>query len=310
MKKIIGGLILIFLLVACATDKNNNTTGLSRSAANNINNLQEWVSTFDAPLLVQNTSSFNDEISFKMKEIELFCRQPSDQSLAEQKITTLFNYNNSGNSNSKDISRNPIYWNQVGICYYMQGLLTKARLYFNKALDVDKNFALAINNLGTIYWKEGREQKALLAWQEALKVDPFMAGASYNLARAYLKYGFTKRAQEQFTWLYALPNVQNEYFFYELNILTAARLEFYQQQLLEGLATSAFLLGDTEQALKFYSQLNAEILKDPNFGINYALALKVKGEHKAAKEVFFKINNQNLEPKLHTYYLNVEKIIK
>ncbi|MBF0297690.1 MAG: tetratricopeptide repeat protein [Oligoflexia bacterium] len=112
----------------------------------------------------------------------------------------------------------PTYWNLIGNCLLLEGDLAKARLYYNKALELDANYTPALNNLGILYLKEKREQKALAAFIKASKSSLFTITPMYNLANLYTKYGLIEKALPVFETFYANDVASNGIYFPELSL--------------------------------------------------------------------------------------------
>jgi tetratricopeptide (TPR) repeat protein len=124
--------------------------------------------------------------------------------------------------------------NNLGMVYQEQGFLDKAqqefrvaaadknyearelpyynlaRLYFNqekyqdaldhvqKAIDLNKNFAMASNLKGTIHERLNQLDEAIESYTHAVKTDPLSIDFSYNLAVAYFKNEDYEKAEEIF----------------------------------------------------------------------------------------------------------------
>jgi protein O-mannosyl-transferase len=73
------------------------------------------------------------------------------------------------------------YYNNIGISYLEQDSLENAKGYFEKAIEIDKNFSTAYNNLGTVYDKLGNKEKARENFIKALEADTNNQNAKDNL---------------------------------------------------------------------------------------------------------------------------------
>lgn len=169
-----------------------------------------------------------------------------------------------------EFRKHPPYWNQVGSCYLLQGQFLTARLYYNKAVEIDKDYAPAINNLGLLYIREKKDQKAFSAFKLALEKNSFSMTPAFNLAQLYLKYGFLNEAREKFKILHS----QN-----------AA-----DKDVLTGLGIIELLKGNAEGALNFFSRVDPSGGDRPELNINYSLALKLAGKDSEAMEMLNKMN--------------------
>jgi len=96
-------------------------------------------------------------------------------------------------------SKWPTYWNAIGLCYYIQNNNYSAKIFFNKALDINRSFSPAKNNLGLIAI---REQNWLLArdlFKSAVQLNPASQVANFNLGRLYLAFGHGNKASNHFS---------------------------------------------------------------------------------------------------------------
>ncbi len=185
----------------------------------------------------------------------------------------------------KRYQNHPGYWNQVGTCYFLEGHLRKALLYYNKSRSLSKKYAPPINNLGVIYQRQGFEQKALLAFKKARGLNSFSLTPVFNLAQMYLKYGFSKRARSLF--------------------LTLFRKSPQDVDVLNGLATSYLLDHNIFKSVEFFSKIPSRFRKHAGIALNYAIALKYIGRPKDAKQLI-----ENLSVKdLGSYAKYYQKVI-
>jgi len=67
------------------------------------------------------------------------------------------------------------------------GKLNKAIDYYQKALDLQPNYAVAHNNLGNTLLQQGKLKQASKHYQQAIQIQPNYADAHYNLAIILLK---------------------------------------------------------------------------------------------------------------------------
>jgi tetratricopeptide (TPR) repeat protein len=165
---------------------------------------------------------------------------------------------------------NAFYWNQIGICYYLKSDFSKAILFYNKARDLDSKLDAPVNNLGVVYQKQGRSQKALAAFKKASEMNTFSQQSVYNMAQLYLHFGALGKA---------LPTYE------------ALLKKFPQDVEFNSAMASAHLQrGDFNNALSIYSYtLPKDIFTAPQFGLNYAVALKFAGKKDEALAVLAKV---------------------
>ena len=73
------------------------------------------------------------------------------------------------------------------------------------------------------------------------------------------------------------------------------------------LANGYFLQGKLDQALHFFGQIERKDLRRANLGLNYAVALKIKGQNDLAEDVFSDIDQKTIvSPR---YYRRVAKYL-
>ncbi len=189
----------------------------------------------------------------------------------------------------KKYKNHPAYWNQVGTCFFLQGNMRGALLYYNKSLSLNKNYAPPINNLGVIYQKDGREQKALLAFKKASELNSFSLTPIFNLSQMYLKYGFTDKARSLLAALF--------------------KKNGKDMDVINSLAVSYMIEGNYTEALKWYDKIPRDLHSRYDIGINYALTLKLSGRVKDAQTVFERINVTKLGDS-STYYGKVKRYLE
>jgi len=83
-----------------------------------------------------------------------------------------------------------------GAVYQSKGNLDQAILDYNKAIQINPNFALAYNNRGLLYQDKGNFKQALSDFNKAIHLDPNYAEAYNNLALAYFRKKEFKKAWE------------------------------------------------------------------------------------------------------------------
>ncbi len=184
--------------------------------------------------------------------------------------------------------KNQIFWNQVGTCFLLSGERRKALLFYNKALSIKSNYGPSLNNLGVMYMYERDYSRALVAFKRARKTSDFSRTPRFNLANLYLGFGLSQKAIEEAT---PLHNSKTE-----------------DVDLLNILATSHLMLGETKTALAFFERIDSDYFRNVRFGLNYSLALFVVGEREKAKDIFSDIEekpNRDWEK----YFKNVKNYI-
>jgi len=69
----------------------------------------------------------------------------------------------------KDLFKDALLWNKLGIAYQQQGKFHYARKAYNGATRADKTLAEAWNNLGTIYFMEAEKPKSARKFTQSVK---------------------------------------------------------------------------------------------------------------------------------------------
>jgi tetratricopeptide (TPR) repeat protein len=159
--------------------------------------------------------------------------------------------------------KNPSYWNQVGSCYLNDRKIRKAKIFYNKAFVLNKEYVPAINNLGVIYIKEKKYRKAHAAFEQALKLKPNSKTVKYNLANLYLRYGLVTRAERLLGQLYALNKSDKDV------VLSLANL--------------SSLKGNPQQTINYLKGVDQNLLRRPAFGLSLYWAYKQMNNPAAAK---------------------------
>jgi tetratricopeptide (TPR) repeat protein len=86
-------------------------------------------------------------------------------------------------------SDNFIGHNNLGIALLKTGNVDEAMVHYQKALEINPDFAEAHNNLGNFLFQKGSVDEAMVHYQKALEINPDYAEAHYNLGYALLKMG-------------------------------------------------------------------------------------------------------------------------
>ena len=77
----------------------------------------------------------------------------------------------------------------LGLAYYHNGQIEKAIAAYEKAVELDPNFADAYGGLGVIYWRTGDLAEAIRHCQKAIKIAPENIEFHKNLTRIYWQKG-------------------------------------------------------------------------------------------------------------------------
>ncbi|MBF0382167.1 MAG: tetratricopeptide repeat protein, partial [Magnetococcales bacterium] len=78
---------------------------------------------------------------------------------------------------------NPIFHCNLGNSLYELGRTDDAASCYQKAIDLQPDFAMALSNLALIQTSKGQLDEAIINHQKAIAADPSYAKAHYNLAR-------------------------------------------------------------------------------------------------------------------------------
>ncbi len=95
----------------------------------------------------------------------------------------------------------PEYWNQIGICHYLNNNIAKA--LFNFDLSISKaesskkyrNYGASYNNKGLIFLKMRHYQTAINFIEKAFEKSRFLLVPKYNLIQIYIQFGLLDKAR-------------------------------------------------------------------------------------------------------------------
>lgn len=183
----------------------------------------------------------------------------------------------------------PSYWNQLGNCLLGQGSRGKALLYYNKAIELDKDYVPVLNNFGVLYLREGKDQNALSAFTEAIKRNPKARTPRYNLAELYLKYGLVNRAEPEYVKLYN-DNKKD-------------------QDVINALGTIQLIKGNWTKAKTFFDFVDDDKKTSARFILNNALALIMIGDKESARDLLNNLTPRDRE-RYPLYVSKVERLIR
>ena len=82
----------------------------------------------------------------------------------------------------------------LGLAYYHDGKIEKAITAYEKAIQLEPNFADAYGGLGVIYWRTGDFDAAIRHCQKAIKIAPENIEFHQNLTQIYWQKGMYDRA--------------------------------------------------------------------------------------------------------------------
>jgi tetratricopeptide (TPR) repeat protein len=188
----------------------------------------------------------------------------------------------------KNYQKHPVYWNTIGVCYLISNNFEKALMFLNKALDVYPDYTPALNNLGVMLLKDGSPQKAMVAFERAVKSSAFSLTPRLNLAMLHLRYYQVDQALQ-----YILPLYENNP---------------SEVELINAMAFASLVKGDYAKSIGYYRQLKSEQLETARIGLNFALALIMHGDKKAARDIYEDIEIEN-EPSYQNEYSKIGSML-
>lgn len=192
------------------------------------------------------------------------------------------------NANFNRYQKVATYWNVVANCHLNRGAYRKSLLFYNKALEVQKNYVPALNNIGVMYSRQGQYQKAQVAFERAYNQSKFSKTPRYNLAKLYLSYGLAEQA---------MPILKG---------LLASHPQ--DVDLLNAVGSGQFLLSDYQSALATFQQIPKDLWSNAEIGLNIAFTMKKLNRGPEAKKVFLDIQSPG-NNELKRYYTSVGKIL-
>jgi protein O-mannosyl-transferase len=110
-------------------------------------------------------------------------------------------YKNSETLWSDTLAKNSACWAghyNLGNAFARKGQLDEAMAHFQKAVDLNPNYAEAHNNLGIALSEKGRAADGMAEFQKALEIEPNNFDAHSNLGEALLKEGRLDEAIVQY----------------------------------------------------------------------------------------------------------------
>jgi|LULL01.1.fsa_nt_gb tetratricopeptide (TPR) repeat protein len=192
-------------------------------------------------------------------------------------------------STNRKYLENPIYWNQVGTCYMLEGSYRKSLLFYNRALSLKSDYPPAFNNLGVMYMKQRDYSRALVAFKKARSLGQFSKTPRYNLANLYLNFGLYEKALNEIMPLYTDDSEDVDV----LNILAVGHL----------------MKNNPQKSLEYFKKIDQSFMELPRLGVNYSLALYLFGDKDQAKDILNDIELKNADKNWREYYQSVAQYI-
>lgn len=190
---------------------------------------------------------------------------------------------------NKKYINNPIFWNQVGTCFLLEGNRRKALLFFNKAISIRSSYTPSLNNLGVMYMREMDYSRALVAFTKAKESNTFARTPRLNLSNLYLNFGLYEQAISELNSLYKMSNK-------DVDVLSM-------------LGTSYLMANDAKRAREYFILINKDLLEEVHIGLNFAMTEFELGNKERARDLYDDIDTDKLGT-WSEYYKAVGKIIK
>jgi len=91
---------------------------------------------------------------------------------------------------------NPLGFNNLGYCYFLEGAYKQAIPYFKRAIELDGNYYQAHQNLGAAYALSGELKEAEDIFRLSTQIDPAKGEGYHNLGRVLHQLGKIDSAKE------------------------------------------------------------------------------------------------------------------
>ena len=86
---------------------------------------------------------------------------------------------------NKDLSKDPVFWDRLSICYYHLGQYSKAAEVLRVALEISPNSSEIKRHLADVYLSQGRYDEAIDTYQSIVKLNPNLLSTYLNLGICY-----------------------------------------------------------------------------------------------------------------------------
>ena len=113
----------------------------------------------------------------------------------------------------------------LGLAYYHRGRIEKAIAAYQKAIELEPNFADAYGGLGVIYWRTGNLDDAIRHCQKAIKIAPENIEFHQNLTRIYWQKGRYDAAAVGYRIILEL-NPSDENALHHLGLILLSKAEY------------------------------------------------------------------------------------
>lgn len=193
--------------------------------------------------------------------------------------------------------------NNLGYVLAAEGRMTEAIKQYQRALELNPNFADCANNLGTAFLNQGHLDEAVGYYQLALTINPDFAEVHNNLGILLTKQGKTTEAIEHYRKAIELNPNRAEFYNNLGNLLanqglSAQAIEQFQKALEVqpdfakvhyNLANIAFAQRQWDEAIEHYQQALKEMPDSVHARYQLGLALQCRGQYAAAIAQFQKV---------------------
>jgi tetratricopeptide (TPR) repeat protein len=185
----------------------------------------------------------------------------------------------------------PVYWTELGTCYYLQKEDAKAKFYYQMALGLSKSKELRssiINNIGLIYLRNSKYDEAKEHFKQASIIHPNSLTPHYNLAQVYLYFGHYKNAKKQLERLYH-KNPKDIDFIYLLGHISLMKYQY-------------------KKAKSYFDQIPIQYLKRQDMANSIAMLYIKMGQFRKADIALHRGDRKGPLKTLNAY-VELEKII-
>jgi tetratricopeptide (TPR) repeat protein len=128
-----------------------------------------------------NKNSFKDNVYFQLAKL-------CDQDIKRESLELNDQSSTFIQKNFRSHQEDPLFWNQVGVCYMQAGNYKKSLLYFNYGLELKKDYAPIYNNLAVMYYNQQEYQKAIAALNKSIGYGPFSLIPRLNRASMLVQF--------------------------------------------------------------------------------------------------------------------------
>jgi len=177
----------------------------------------------------------------------------------------------------KENKKNPEYWNQIGMCYFLSENYAKAEFYFELSLNNSRQrFSPALNNIGVLKLKTRHYEDALNYFKKAAKMGRSNNVPLFNQAQVYLQFNLVDQAG---------PILK------ELN-----KKNKTDPDVLFSLGTVYLLKGNTKDSLYLFNKISNSYKKREDVTLVKAIGLYEQKKYYEAKETLDSVNFINHVP--------------